>query len=147
MNAFEENRAWEVFERELGVTRNPKSALRAALIDLESRRLPPERVRVACEERTRPLCEEQRRLVLAVCSALNVVPDRVCSYQRALGPAEVDARGVVVGILTDAGLSSRDISEGMGMSNSVVTNCRSMRVGHPAWEPLIVQFRSLMGRH
>lgn len=143
MQQFELDRAFEVFARELKDTRDPKQALRAAIVDFESRLLPQERQRAATEAITRPLFQRHRALIEAVCLATRANLGLVCSYGRS-GSAEVDARGVLVGILSDSGLSARQIAEGIGMSNSVVNNCRSMRTSRPDWEPLIATYASLL---
>lgn len=143
MQQFEEDRAWAVFETELRATRDPRAALRAALVDFESRLLPKERQRVAEAPIARPLLERYRALVEAVCEEVGAKVDVVCSFDRA-GSAEVVARGVLVGVFTDAGARTRRISDGIGMSNSVVNNLKLLRRRRPDWEPLIARFAPMV---
>jgi hypothetical protein len=144
MNQFEEQRAWEVFENELTTMRDPRAALRAAIVDFESRLLPEGRQRVAMAEIARPLVDRHSKLIRSVCTATRADLDVTCSFGRA-SSTEVDARGVLVALFSDRGLSSRQIAEGLGMSHSVVNNCRVMRKSCPDWEPLIARYAALMG--
>jgi hypothetical protein len=145
MTAFELDRAWQIFERELMRSRDPRLALRLALLDLESRLFPDQHSRAAIEARPRPLLRRYRAIIEAVCSATHADVGLTCSYRRA-GNAEMTARGVIVGLLSDLQLSTRSISEGIGMSNSVVNNCRVMRQSRPDWEALIEAHSHLLRR-
>lgn len=154
MTQHEEDRALDVFstalesyrrERQTVVGREAvRVALRAAFVDYEARAVPRERV--ARNEKPRPLLEQSKALVLAVCTSERAQVAVVCSFDRVSpGSGAVNARGILVGILSDAGLSPRDIAEGLGMSASTVGNLKTLRGERPAWEAKIARFRSLLG--
>lgn len=153
MTPHEEQRAFSVFETALEEYRRQHTtfnardamqvALRAAFVDYESRMMPAERV--ARVEKPRELLKQNRKLIDAVCADTGTRVFSVCSFDRAAG-AEVDARGILVGILTDAGLLPREIAEGLGMSASTVANLKTLRRDRAEWEPKILQFASLFGQ-
>lgn len=152
MTDHEDQRAFGVFETALEAYRRQhatfnareamRTALRAAFVDYESRMMPAERV--ARVEKPRQLLKRNRALIDAVCADTGTRVFAVCSFDRAAG-AEVDARGIIVGILTDAGLLPREIAEGLGMSASTVANLKTLRRDRPEWETKIVQFTPLFG--
>lgn len=152
MTPHEEQRAFGVFETALEAYRRQHTtfnardamqvALRAAFVDYESRMMPAERV--ARVENPRQLLKQNRKLIEAVCTDTGTRVFSVCSFDRAAGD-EVDARGIIVGILTDAGLSPREIADGIGMSASTVANLKTLRRERPEWEPKIIQFARLLG--
>lgn len=139
MTPLQEDRAWDIFQREFSQTRDPRLALRAAMVDLESRLFPEQHAQgVAMALRARPLLRRYRSLIESVCNFSHADFELTCSLRRArYGGPEVNARGVIVGIFTDLNLSARQISDGVGMSNSVVNNCRVMRPSRPDWEEMI----------
>ena len=139
LKAHELDRACEYFARTLETTHDPREAMRVALIDFVSRLLPKERQRVASQPVSRPLFERHQPAIEHLCAELRASVHVVVSFSRATG-ANVDARGVLVAVLTDAGLSARQISDGIGISNSVVNNVRILRARRPDWEPLVARF-------
>lgn len=152
MTPHEEQRAFSVFESALEAYRAQHTtfrardamqvALRAAFVDYESRMMPAERV--ARVEKPRQLLKQNRRLIETVCADTGTRVFAVCSFDRAHG-AEVDARGIIVGVLTDAGLTPREIADGIGMSASTVANLKTLRRDRPEWEIKIVKCASLLG--
>jgi hypothetical protein len=145
MTDHEETRALEVFTRELTSTRDLRRALRAALIDLEARKFPAQRQRSGSQATPRPLLQGYRVAIDAVCSTLHANVSIVCSYDRADGE-EADARGVIVGLLGDLGFSTRQISEGVGISNSAANNLRAQRPSRQDWESLIASHAHFVNR-
>ena len=148
----EEDRAWTAFQTELESTRDPRSALRAALVDLESRRIPDARhdgqARVAALAKASALLGRSHAMVDAVCADCGAKVATVCSLRAAgFGPgshAIVEARGIIVWILVDAGYSSRQIMDGIGMSASSVAHLAKQRDRHPEWAAKAQRFAPML---
>ena len=141
LNETEEKRAQEVFACEARKTNDWKHALHAALIDLDGRRVFDGRKEAAALPR--PLLDKYRVVFTAVCERVGASTAITFSLDRA-GPSrpEVTARGVVVGLLTDAGYTAREIADGTGIGRSVVANCKEFRCNRPQWVELISEFSS-----
>lgn len=139
MTHLEEARAWETFEREFTATHDPRLALRATLVDFEARVIPPEHLRVATETHQRILVQKYRSLIERVCGEAGAQLEGVCSFGRASAP-EVIARHVLICVFSDAGFSARKISDGLGMSNSSVANCKTLRKSRPQLEKMVAKF-------
>ena len=152
MTEHEESRALDVFEEALEAYRRQRcncsgreavrAALHAAFIDYEARTKPAERV--SRDTRPRPLLVRYRQPIGDICAGHRVDVTVVCSFDRVSpGSSAMVARGVIVGILSDAGMSPRDIAEGLGMSASTVANIKALRRDRPAWETSIAAFAPL----
>jgi hypothetical protein len=141
----EEQRAWERFEMEYLATKNARQAFHAAVVDLASRETPAtQAARASSSEKPRLLLAHVKPMIEAICKDLGADIAVVCSFVRAQDQ-DTDARGVIVGILTNAGFSPREIAEGIGMSASAVGNLKMMRRSRKHWEPKILKFTALLG--
>lgn len=151
MTEHEEARALDVFESALQAYQSQRTtcngrealrvALRAAFVDYEARTKPAERV--SRDNRPRPLLVRYRQPIGDICVANRAEVMAVCSFDRVSpGSSAMTARGILVGILSDAGLSPRDIAEGLGMSASTVANIKALRRSK-SWEDKIAAFAPL----
>jgi hypothetical protein len=133
MTEHEEQRAWDVFRRELEALRNPRAALRAALIDYVGREAHGRRI--SANEVGKPT-PSLLPLVRQVCSFVNAEVGDVCSTGHATKPVS-KARVLIVSILSDGGMSAKKIADATGIGMSVVANCRGIRNRSPELEPII----------
>ena len=129
----EEKRAWDVFRLELEQLRNPRAALRAALIDYIGREAHGRRL--AANEVGKPI-PSLLPLARQVCTIANAEVSDVCSTGHATKPVS-KARVLLVSILSDGGMSAKKIADATGIGMSVVANCRGIRSRSPELEPII----------
>jgi len=140
----EEQRAWERFEMEYQATKDPRQAFHAAVVDLASRETPAtQQARASSSDKPRLLFKHIKPMIEAICKDLGADITVVCSFVRAQDQ-NTDARGVIVGILSNAGFSPREIADGLGMSASAVGNLKMMRKSRRHWEPKILRFTPLL---
>jgi hypothetical protein len=156
MTRAQEERAWEAFEAELAATRDPKAALRAALIDFivsEQAYAPafpggggtasslPRGLNLP-EVAPDALLRRHQGLLRSICDRAGANFRLTASHCRASG-REIACRAVLIKLLSATGLNSRELAVGTGWTQASICHLLYVFDQRPVWLSLYAEFKPL----